>query len=89
MSGYVREGIRSILVPLFKNKADVQSYSNYREIKLMSHAIWEIVVEVRLRREVTISGQQYGFMLRKSTTDVMFALRVLMEKYKADQKELH
>lgn len=28
-----------------------------------------------------ISEQQYGFMLRKSTTDVMCALRVLMEKY--------
>lgn len=28
-----------------------------------------------------ISEQQFGFMLRKSTTDAMCALRVLMEKY--------
>lgn len=28
-------------------------------------------------------------MLRKSTTDIMFALRVLMEKYTEDQTELH
>lgn len=29
-----------------------------------------------------ISEQQYGFMLRKRNTDVIFALRVLMETYK-------
>ena len=35
-----------------------------------------------------ISEQQYGFMPGKSTTDVMFALRLLMEKYREGQKEL-
>ena len=80
-----------MLVPIFKNKGDVQSCSNYRGIKLISHTmkLWERVVEARLRREVTISEQQYGFMPRKSTTDAMFALRVLMEKYREGQKELH
>ncbi len=33
--------------------------------------------------------QQYGFMPGKSTTDAMFALRVLLEKYREDQKKLH
>ena len=34
---------RSILVPTFKNKGDVQSCTNYRGIKLMSHTmkLWE------------------------------------------------
>ncbi|KAK3536575.1 hypothetical protein QTP86_013771 [Hemibagrus guttatus] len=34
---------RSVLVPIFKNKGDVQSCSNYRGIKLMSHTmkLWE------------------------------------------------
>ena len=50
---------------------------------------WKRVVEARLRREVTISEQQYGFMPRKTTTDAMFALRVLMKKYREGQKELH
>jgi len=36
-----------------------------------------------------ISEQRYGFLLRKSTTDGMFALRVVMEKYGGGQKELH
>ncbi|KAK3546787.1 hypothetical protein QTP86_001620 [Hemibagrus guttatus] len=82
---------RSVLVPSFKNKGDVQSCSNYRGIKLMSHAmkLWERVVEARLRKVVEICEQQYGFMPRKSTTDAIFALRILMEKYRDGQRELH
>ncbi|KAK3572520.1 hypothetical protein QTP86_034308 [Hemibagrus guttatus] len=82
---------RSVLVPIFKNKGDVQSCSNYRGIKLMSHTmkLWERVVEARLRKVVEICEQQYGFMPRKSTTDAIFALRILMEKYRDGQRELH
>ena len=81
----------SILMPIFKNKGDIQSCSNYRGIKLISHSmkLWERVVERRLRSELTFSEQQYGFMPGKSTTDALFALRVLMEKYREGQKELH
>ncbi|KAK3546717.1 hypothetical protein QTP70_033372, partial [Hemibagrus guttatus] len=82
---------RSVSVPIFKNKGDVQSCSNYRGIKLMSHTmkLWERVVEARLRKVVEICEQQYGFMPRKSTTDAIFALRILMEKYRDGQRELH
>ncbi|KAK3509633.1 hypothetical protein QTP70_007451 [Hemibagrus guttatus] len=82
---------RSVLVPIFKNKGDVQSCSNYRGIKLMSHTmkLWERIVEARLRKVVEICEQQYGFMPRKSTTDAIFALRILMEKYRDGQRELH
>ncbi|KAK3540053.1 hypothetical protein QTP70_023811 [Hemibagrus guttatus] len=82
---------RSVFVPIFKNKGDVQSCSNYRGIKLMSHTmkLWERVVEARLRKVVEICEQQYGFMPRKSTTDAIFALRILMEKYRDGQRELH
>ncbi|KAK3526991.1 hypothetical protein QTP86_006131 [Hemibagrus guttatus] len=78
---------RSVLVPIFKNKGDVQSCSNYRGIKLMSHTmkVWERVVEARLRKVVEICEQQP----RKSTTDAIFALRILMEKYRDGQRELH
>ncbi|KAK3574849.1 hypothetical protein QTP86_018434, partial [Hemibagrus guttatus] len=78
---------RSVLVPIFKNKGDVQSCSNYRGIKLMK--LWERVVEARLRKVVEICEQQYGFMPRKSTTDAIFARRILMEKYRDGQGELH
>ncbi|KAK3530827.1 hypothetical protein QTP70_002857 [Hemibagrus guttatus] len=42
--------------------------------------LWERVVEARLRKVVEICEQQYGFMPRKSTTDAIFALRILMER---------
>ncbi|KAI5094295.1 hypothetical protein C0J45_16019 [Silurus meridionalis] len=80
---------RSVLVPIFKYKGDVQTCSNYRGSTLISHTmkLWERVVEAR--EEVTICEQQYGFMPRKSTTDALFALRMLMKKYREGQKELH
>ncbi|KAI5629602.1 hypothetical protein C0J50_7994 [Silurus asotus] len=72
---------RSLLVPIFKHNGDVQTCSNYRGIKLISHTmkLWERVVEAKLREEATICEQQYGFMPRKSTTDASFALRMLMK----------
>ena len=51
--------------------------------------IWERIIEARLRDRVEISKQQYGFMPGKETTDTMFALRMLMEKYRKGQSELH
>ena len=80
-----------VLIPIVKNKGDVQNCSNYRDIKLASHTmkLCERAVERRLRNELTFSEQQYGFMTGKCTTDAAFALRVLMEKYSAGQKELY
>ena len=51
--------------------------------------LWESVMERRIRMEVTSSEQQYGFLLSKSATDALFALRVLMEKHREGQKEMH
>ena len=82
---------RSVLIPIYKNKRDTQCCGNYRGIKLMSHTmkVWERIIEARLRDRVEISKQQYGFMPGKGTTDAMFALRMLMEKYREGQRELH
>ena len=84
---------RSVLIPIYKNKGDAQCCGNYREIKLklMSHKmkVWERIIEARLRDTVEISKQQYEFMPRKRITDAMFALRMLMEKYREGQRELH
>ena len=82
---------RSVLIPIYKNKGDAQCCGNYRGIKLMSHTmkVWERIIEARLRDRVEISKQQYGFMPGKGTTDAMFALRMLMEKYREGQRELH
>ena len=79
---------RSVLIPIYKNKGDQQCCGNYRGIKLMSHTmkVWERIIEARLRDRVEISKQQYGFVPEKGTTDAMFALRMLMEKYREGQE---
>ena len=48
---------------IFKNKGDVQSCTNYRGIKLMSHTmnLWERVIEHRLR-VTSVAQNQFGFM---------------------------
>jgi hypothetical protein len=74
---------RNILVSIFKNKGDIQSCTNYREIKLISHTIklWERVIEHRLRKLTTVSKNQLGFMPRRSTIEVIFLIRQLMERH--------
>jgi hypothetical protein len=56
---------RSILVLIFKNKGDVQSCTNYRGIKLMSHTmkLWERVIEHRLRRATSMTQTSLGSCL--------------------------
>ena len=82
---------KSVLIPIYKNKEDAQFSENYKGIKQMSHTmnVWERITEARLKDRLEISKQQYGFMPGKETTDAMFALRMLMEKYREGQRELH
>ena len=82
---------RIVFIPIYKNKANTQCCESYKGIKLINNTvkIWEKILEARLRDRVEISKQQYGFMQGKGTTDVVFALRMLMEKYREGQRELH
>ena len=82
---------RSVLIPIYKNKADAQCCGNYKGIKLMSHTmkVCKRIIEARLRDRVEISKKQYGFIPGKGTTKAMFALRMLMKKYREGQRELH
>ena len=85
------EWTKSVLIPIYKNKGDAQCCGNYTGIKLMSRTmkVWQRIIEAKLRDRVEISKQQYEFMPGKGTTDAMFALRMLMEKYRKGQRELH
>ena len=57
----------------------------------MSHTMkeWKRIIDGRLRDIVEISKQKYGFMPEKEITDAMFSLRMLMEKYREGQREIH
>ena len=75
---------RNLLVPIHKNKGDAQCCGNYRGIKLISHTmkVWERIIEARLRDILQINEEQYEFMPGKETTHAMFALKMLMKKYR-------
>ncbi|KAK3548851.1 hypothetical protein QTP70_021031, partial [Hemibagrus guttatus] len=86
---------RSVLVPIFKNKGDVQSCSNYRGIKLMSHTmkLWERAVEARLRKVVEIylekaydrvPREELWYCMRKSGVAEKY-VRVVQDMYEKNR----
>ena len=81
----------SVIVPIFKEKGDIQDCGNYRGIKMISHTMQILgrVIDRRLREETTIGEEQFGFMPGRGTTDAIFAARQVIEKHREKQKELH
>ena len=75
---------------VFKGKGDAMECGSYRGIRLLEHCmkIWEKVLEERLRTLVKIDKCQFGFMAGRSTTDAIFVMRQLQEKYGAKRKQL-
>ncbi|KAL3372890.1 hypothetical protein AABB24_005089 [Solanum stoloniferum] len=51
--------------------------------------IWERVVEMRVRRGVSISENQFGFMPGRSTTEAIHLMRRMVEKYRERKRDLH
>ena len=81
----------STLVPIFKGRGDSLDCGNYRGLKLTDHAlkVYERVLERRIREQVHINEMQFGFMPGKGTTDAIFIVRQLQEKYLAKKKDLY
>ena len=96
MNGIVHEGkvpadwSDNIIVTLFKRKGDALDRNNYRGLKLTDHVqkVIERVVENIVCETVNIDKMQFGFCPGRGTTDAIFILRQLQEKYLAKQRKL-
>jgi len=81
---------KSWLVTVYKGKGDALECGSYRGIKLLDQVlkVLERVIEDRLRRRVKIDGMQFGFSAGKGTTDAIFIIRQVQEKFMEKKKDL-
>ena len=78
------------MVNVYKGKGNALECSSYREIKLLEHVlkVLERVIEARVRGMVKLEEMQFGFSPGKGTTDAIFIVRQVQEKFLGKQKEL-
>src|SRR6266446_4178714 len=78
------------MVSVYKGKGDALECGSYRGIKLLDQVmkVFERVLETRIRRRVKIDDMQFGFSPGKGTTDAIFLIRQIQEKYLAKKREL-
>jgi len=86
-----KEWRSSTVIPLYKNKGDIQDCNNFRGIKLLRHTtkLWERVIERRLQKDGSISKNQFDFMPGRSTIETIYLLRRLMGLYRDRKVDLH
>ena len=79
------------MVNVYKGKGDALACGSYRGIKLLEHAmkVLERVIEGRVRKTVKIDSMQFGFMAGRSSTDAIFIVCQLQEKYLANHHHHH
>jgi len=63
----------------------------YRGIKLLEHAmkVVERIFKNRIWQQIDIDDMQFGYMKGKRTTDAIFIVRQMQEKFKAKGKKLY
>ena len=54
----------NVIVPIFKEKRDIQDCGTYTGINMIYHTmkIWERIIDRRLMEETSIGEEQFGFM---------------------------
>ena len=50
--------------------------------------MFEMILECRLRKMITVNNMQFGFSPRKGTTDAVFIIQQLQEQYLEVHKDL-
>jgi Reverse transcriptase (RNA-dependent DNA polymerase) len=51
--------------------------------------LWERVIERRLRKLIIVSKNQFDFMPGRSTMEVIFLIKQLMERHREQKNDLH
>ena len=82
---------QSFIVCLYKGRGDALERGNYRGLKLTEQVmkILERIVDGLIRQLVSIDDSQFGFVPGRGTTDTIFVVRQLQEKYLAANKRLY
>ncbi|RUS73531.1 hypothetical protein EGW08_018716 [Elysia chlorotica] len=82
---------QSFIVCLYKGKGDALDRGNYRGLKLTEQVmkVLERIVDSLIRQVVSIDEFQFGFVPGRGTTDAIFVVRQLQEKYLAANKRLY
>ena len=83
---------QSLIITLPK-RGNLQLCQNYRTIRLISHTI-KVILRIILNRlkpqaERIIKEEQAGFRAARITTEHIFNLRILYEKYLQHHQSLH
>jgi len=89
IDGCIQEDWKSsVVLPIYKGKWDPMESRSYRGIKLLEHAmkVVERIFEDRIRQQIDKDDMQFGFMKDKGTTDAIFIVRQMQEKFRAKGK---
>ena len=81
----------STILNLYKGKGGALNRGNYRGLKLTDQVmkVLERVLDSAIRQMVDINKIQYGFVPGRGTTDAIFTVRQMQEKYRAVKKTLY
>ena len=75
----------------YKGKGDALLRGNYRGLKLLDQVmkVMEHILATIIRTQVDIDAMQFGFMAGRGTTDAIFILRKVHEKYLGKHKDIY
>ena len=79
---------QSFIVCLYKGKRGALERGNYRGLKL-TEQVMKVLERIVDGLMVSIDNSQFGFVPGRSTTDAIFVVRQLQEKYLAANKRLY
>ena len=81
---------QSFIVCLYKGKGDALERGNYRGLKLTEQVmkVLERIVDGLIRQVVSTDNSQFGLVPGRGTTDAIFVVRQLQEKYLAGKTKI-